>query len=259
MGKPSPLPELPIQYADFAVWQRGWLQGGVLEARLAYWKQQLADLPVLQLPTDRPRPAVQTSKGIVTPSMLPERLTAALKALSQREEVTLFMTFLTAFQTLLLRYTGQDDIVVGAPIANRNRAEIEGLIGFFVNSLVLRTDLSGDPSVREALSRVREVALGAYAHEDLPFEKLVEELQPARDLSRTPLFQVMFTLENSPGPTLQVPGLCLEPVDIQNQDAKYDLALSLVNDPNGLIASLQYNADLFDAVTMTRLLGHFKT
>ncbi|MFB3092706.1 MAG: condensation domain-containing protein, partial [Dehalococcoidia bacterium] len=197
-GEPSPLPEIPIQYADFALWQRQWLQGEELESQLAYWKEQLDGIPpVLELPTDRPRPAVETFRGAQQFLLLPDALTRSLKALSQREEVTLFMTLLAAFQTLLHRYTGQDDILVGFPIANRNRAEIEGLIGFFVNTLVLRTDLSGEPTFRELLGRVREVALDAYTHQDLPFEKLVAELHPERDISRNPLFQVIFQLFNT--------------------------------------------------------------
>ena len=181
-GKPSPLPELPIQYADFAHWQREWLQGEVLKSQRDYWKQQLnGSLPILQLPTDYPRPPVQTYQGEYQSLELPKNLTQALKDLSQQERVTLFMTLLAAFQTFLYRYTGQEDIIVGTPIAGRNQVEAEGLIGFFVNTLALRTYLSGNPSFPELLGRVREVALGAYAHQDLPFEKLVEELQPERD------------------------------------------------------------------------------
>jgi acyl carrier protein len=197
--KQSLLPELPIQYADFTLWQRAWLRGEVLEAQLSYWRRQLAAAPItLELPTDRPRPALQTFRGRTQALLLPEALSGALKALSQQEGVTLFMTLLAAFKVLLFRYTGQDDIVVGTPIANRNRGEIEGLIGFFVNTLVLRTDLRGNPSFRELLHRVRKVTLGAYAHQDLPFEVLVEKLQPERDLSRNPLFQIMFVLQNAP-------------------------------------------------------------
>ena len=257
-GEPSPLPELPIQYADFAVWQRQWLQGEVLEAQLAYWKQQLADIPVLELPTDRPRPAIQTSRGAHQSLELSQTLTEALKALSRQEGVTLYMTLLAVFKALLHRYTGQDDIVVGSPIANRNRTEIEGLIGFFVNTLVLRTDLSGDPSFRELLGRVREVALGAYAHQDLPFEKLVEELQPERDMSHTPLFQVMFVFQNTPMEVLELPDLTLSPLEIETRIAQFDLALFMEDIEQGLIEVLEYNTDLFDAATIARLLGHFQ-
>jgi len=190
-GAPSPLPELPIQYADFAHWQRQWFRGEVLEQQLSYWRTRLAGLPALDVPTDRPRPAVQTFRGATEAFTLPGPLSDSILALSRREEVTPFMTLLAVFQTLLARYSGQDDIVVGSPIANRNRAETEALIGFFVNNLVLRTDLSGSPSFRELVRRVREVCLGAYAHQDLPFEKLVQELSPTRDLGREPLFQVV--------------------------------------------------------------------
>jgi hypothetical protein len=205
-GEPSPLSELPIQYADFAVWQRQWLQGEVLEKQLDYWRKQLeAAPPLLELLTDRPRPTIQAYRGARQALILPPSLTEALKALSLREEVTLFMMLLAGFKTLLYRYTGQGDIIVGSPIANRNRVEIEGLIGFFVNTLVLRTDLSENPTFRQLLRRVREVCLEAYAHQDLPFEKLVEELQPERNLGYSPLFQVMFILQNAPGSALEFP------------------------------------------------------
>src|SRR5262249_24933605 len=242
--QPSPLPELPIQYADFAVWQRQWLQGEVLAAQLAYWQRQLTGLPVLQLPTDRPRPAGAAFRGRHQAAALPPSLHAALQALSQREGVTLFMTLLAAFQILLHRYTGQDDIVVGAPIANRTRAEIEGLIGFFVNTLVLRTDLSGDPSVREVLGRVREGALGAHAHQDLPFEKLVEELQPERDLSRNPLCQVAFQLLNVPSATEEASPVDtgLPAFEVESGTAKFDLRFDLWESPEGLSGQVEYSA-----------------
>ncbi|KKK44340.1 hypothetical protein LCGC14_3167270, partial [marine sediment metagenome] len=213
MGPPSTLTELPIQYADFAHWQQQWLQGEVLETQLDYWKEQLVGgLPVLQLPTDRPRPAVQTFRGEKQSLLLPKELCETLKALSRREGVTLFMTLLAAFKTLLYRYTGQEDMVVGSPIAGRTRVEFEGLIGFFVNTLVLRTSLSGNPSFRELLGRVSDVTQGAYAHQDLPFEKLVEVLQPERSLSYSPLFQVMFVLMNAPQEALDLPGLTAAPM-----------------------------------------------
>jgi amino acid adenylation domain-containing protein len=259
VGRPSPLPELPLQYADFAVWQRAWLQGPVLNAQLAYWRRQLAGLPALQLPTDRPRPPVQAFRGAFQPLQLPPALTAALKALSQREGTTLFMTLLAAFKTLLFRYTGQDDVVVGSPIAGRTRAEIEGLIGFFVNSLVLRTDLSGDPPFREALGRVREVALGAYAHQDLPFERLVEELQPARDLSRNPLFQVTFQLLNTPSAPRPTADPDVPPLDVQRGTSIFDVAFTLWEGPQGLTGGLEYDTDLFDAGTIERMAGHIET
>jgi len=258
-GQPSPLSELPLQYADFADWQRQWLQGEVLETQLAYWLHQLDDLPVLDLPTDRPRPAVQSYQGATQYLELPLDLTQALEDFSQQQGVTLFITLLATFQTLLYRYTGQEDIPVGSPIANRNRREIEGLIGFFVNSLVLRTSLSGNPTFQELLWRVREVALGAYAHQDLPFERLVEELQPQRDLSHTPLFQVMFALQSAPTPALEFVGLTLNLLEVESTTAKFDLTLSIENTEQGLKGSLEYNTDLFDAATITGMLKHYRT
>src|SRR4028118_1036117 len=258
-NQPSPLPELPIQYADFADWQREWLQGEVLETQLAYWKQQLDTLPLLNLPTDRPRPATPTYRGATQFLELPKSLSEELEALSQRQGVTLFMTLLAAFQTLLYRYTQQEDIVVGSAIANRNRREIEGLIGFFVNSLVLRTNLSGNPTFLELLDRVREVALGAYAHQDLPFEKLVEELHPERNLSYHPLFQVAFSLQNTPIEALELPGLTLSWLEFDTPSAKFDLELHLWESPEGLRGQVIYSTDLFDDTTITRMLGHFQT
>jgi amino acid adenylation domain-containing protein/non-ribosomal peptide synthase protein (TIGR01720 family) len=259
-GKPSPLPELPIQYADFAHWQRQWLQGEVLTAQLSYWQQQLTGAPaLLELPTDRPRPAVQTFRGATQFLALPEPLSQKLKTLSQRSGVTLFMTLLAAFQTLLYRYTGQEDICIGSPIANRNRSETEELIGFFVNTLVLRADMSENPSFQELLSRVREVTLGAYAHQDLPFEQLVEALQPERNLSHQPLFQVMFALQNAPMPALELPNLTLSSLEIESGTAKFDLTLSMEDTEQGLVGSLEYNTDLFHGTTISRMLGHFQT
>lgn len=195
--QPSPLPELPIQYADFAVWQRNYLQGETLESELNYWKQKLQDLPQLQLPTDHPRPAVQTFNGAGIPIKIPATLTSKVKQLTQKQGTTLFMTLLAVFKVLLYRYSGQESIAVGTPIANRNRSEIEGLIGFFVNSLVMYTDLGGDPSFTEVLNRVKQTALEAYGNQDIPFEKLVEELQLERSLSQNPLFQVVFAVQES--------------------------------------------------------------
>ncbi|MBV8887999.1 MAG: amino acid adenylation domain-containing protein [Chroococcidiopsidaceae cyanobacterium CP_BM_RX_35] len=260
IGQPSPLVDLPIQYADFAYWQREWLQGEVLVTQMAYWQQQLDDVPLgLDLPTDRPRPVLPTFRGARQFLMLPVELSEGLSTLSAREGVTLFMTLLAAFQTLLYRYTGQEDIVVGSPIANRNRSEIEGLIGFFVNSLVLRTDLSGNPPFRELLSRVREVALGAYAHQDLPFEKLVEELQPERDLNRNPLFQVVFALQNAPVEVLELPRLTLSPLSFDPGTARFDLEFQLVECLGSLGVVVTYSTDLFDAATITRMLENFRT
>src|SRR2546429_1293221 len=259
-GQPSPLPQLPIQYADFSLWQRQWLQGEELEGQLAYWQQHLVGAPaVLELPTDRPRPAVQTFRGASHSFELSKRLSQGLKRLSQGEGVSLFMTLLAAFQTLLLRYTGQPDLVIGSPIANRTRAEIEGLIGFFVNTLALRTDLSGDPSFRQLLARVRQVALGAYAHQDVPFERVVEAVQPQRDPSRNPLFQVMFALQNAPMETLGPTDLALNLLQVESGTAKFDVSLFLTEVPEGFIGELEYNTDLFDLATITRLAGHFQT
>ena len=271
-GQPSPLKDLPIQYADFAHWQREWLQGDVLDAQLAYWRQQLKQVPALDLPTDRPR-LVQSYRGTTQQVEISQGLTAALEALSQQEGVTLFMTLLAAFQTLLHRYTGQTDVVVGSPIANRNRSELEGLIGFFVNSLVLRTDLSSNPTFRELLDRVRTVALAAYAHQDVPFEKLVEELHPVRHLSRNPLFQVVFALQNAPMEQLELPGLTLKSLNIETKTTRFDLELylwecsedfrSLWGDgwkhSAGLRGVMVYNPDLFDQTTIFRLLDSFQT
>jgi hypothetical protein len=227
-GQPAALEELPIQYADYAVWQREWLRGEVLERQLSYWREQLAGAPaVLELPSDHPRPAVQSFRGSFEPVVIGAEVTARLKELSRREGVTLFMLLLSAWQVLLSRYTGTTDIVVGTPIANRQRGEVEGLIGYFVNALALRTDLSGDPTFHELLRRVREVALGAYLHQDVPFEKLVEELEPERSLSYNPLFQVVFALENTPDFNLQLPGLSIGGVDAEAETAKFDLRLSM--------------------------------
>jgi len=258
-GKPSPLPELPIHYADFAQWQREWLHGDVLEAQLSYWKQQLGNgLPVMELPNDRPRPAVQTYRGAKHPMTLSLSLTEALKALGRQERVTLFMILLAAFQTLLHRYSGQDDIVVGSPIAGRNKIETEGLIGFFVNTLVLRTDLSGEPTFRELLGRVREVALGAYEHQDLPFEKLVDDLHPERNPSHSPLCQVMLAFQNTPMQVPELPGLVVSVLDVDTGTSKFDLSLFVTETELGLQGSIEYNTGLFDDATISRMIGHFQ-
>ena len=259
-SKPSPLSEQSVQYADFASWQRQWLQGEVLETQLAYWKKQLGgNLPVLNLPTDRPRSAVQTFQGAVHKFTIPKAITEEIAQLSQREGVTLFMTLLAAFKTLLYRYTGQEDILVGSPIANRNRREIEELIGLFANTLVFRTDLSSNPTFKGLLGRVREVALGAYNHQDLPFEKLVEILQPERDLSHNPLFQVLFSLRNVRTPQIKLPGVTLSSLEIERKTARFDLALDLEEGLEGINGTLEYSQDLFDASTARRIAGHFLT
>ena len=255
----SPLPELPIQYADFAHWQREWLQGEVLETQLTYWKRQLLGASPLELPTDRPRPAVQTFRGSLQSLLLPTNMGEGLKALSREHGVTLFMTLLAAFNILLQRYTAQDDLIVGTPIANRNRLETEGLIGFFVNTLVIRTDLSGHPTFMELARRVRDVCLGAYAHQDLPFERLVEELHLERNLGRNPLFGVMFVLQNASLQTIGLPGITLSPIEIDSGTAHFDLTLHIADTERGLIATLSYNKDLFEDASITRMLGHFNT
>lgn len=259
-NQPAPLPELPIQYGDFAVWQRARLQGEFLATQLNYWKQQLkGELPVLQLPTDRPRPAVTTFTGAKQYFALSKALTDALRKLSQREDATLFMSLLAAFNILLYRYTDQEDILIGSPIANRNRTELEGMLGLFVNTLVLRNNLSGNPNFRELLHRVREVTLDAYAHQDLPFEMLVEELQPERDLSRNPLYEVMFVLQNSPMSVQSVSDLTLRTLEFDSGTAQLDIFLSLSESQEGLTGCLEYNTDIFDSVTITRFINNFQT
>jgi amino acid adenylation domain-containing protein len=259
-GGPSPLRELPIQYADFAVWQRRWLQGEVLQSLLSYWKRKLEGAPpVLELPSDRPRPPVQTHQGALESFLVPKPVSEGLKSLSRQEGGTLYIVLLTAFATLLRRYTGQEDIVIGTPIANRNRVEIETLIGFFVNTLVLRTDLSGDPTFRQLLGRVRETTLEAYEHQDLPFEKLVEELQPQRSLSHSPLVQVMFAFQNMPGGGLTLEGLSVTRQRHSGGTAKFDLTLFMTEGQEGLKGTIEYATDLFDAGTIGRMIGHFGT
>jgi non-ribosomal peptide synthetase component F len=251
---------LPVQYADFAVWQRQWLSGDVLEAQLSYWKQQLAGAPhFLDLPTDRPRPPEPSFRGAQEPVHISEGVTEQLRMFCRDERVTLFMALLAAFQVLLFHLTGQSDLLVGTPMAGRTHPEIEGLIGFFVNTLVLRADLSGDPPFRELLRRVRERALEAYAHQDLPFERLVEELQPTRDHTRCPLIQAVFALQNAPTPPVQLAGLTVTPMEIAIPAAKFDLFLSLTEHPDGLRGDLEYSTDLFDPPTITQIRGHFQT
>ncbi|HEX5604654.1 MAG TPA: condensation domain-containing protein, partial [Pyrinomonadaceae bacterium] len=290
MGESSPLEDLPVQYADFAVWQREWLQGEVLAEQLGYWKQQLSDAPVLELPADIPRPEVQTYSGAVKSFLMPRHLLDAIREMCQREGVTVYMMLLVAFKLLLARYSGQQDIVVGSPIANRNRTETEGLIGFFVNTLPMRTSLAGDPTFRELLARVRETALGAYVHQDAPYESIVREVQPERRLSHNPLYQVMFVLQNAPVDRLDLPGLKLAPMAIEGEMVKLDQALSQEQNVGsrgsdvenalvdmsrtvgqqldlmvsmretkaGLIGTMRYNADVFFPTTIARMLEHFE-
>jgi amino acid adenylation domain-containing protein len=259
-GRPSPLPALTLQYADFAHWQRRWLQGVVLQRQLDYWQHQLQELPTLQLPTDHPRPPRQRFAGATHPIALAPELGRALLRLSQREGGTLYMTLLAAYQVLLARYSGQEDIVIGSPVANRNRAEIEPLIGFFVNMLVLRTDLSGNPTFKALLKRVREVTLGAYTHQDVPFEMLVDRLCPERDPSRSPLFQVHFALHNAPIGALDLPGLRVTPVVAQVEWVRFDLECHLWHEADGsLCGHWVYNSALFEPDRVQRLDRHFAT
>lgn len=259
-GEASPLPELPIQYADYALWERERLQSEELDQHLAYWREQLAGAPpVLELPADRPRPPAQSFRGAQHAFVLSPDLTGRLKQLSRREGVTLFMTLLATFKVLLRRYTRREDIVVGSPFAGRGAAETDGLIGFFVNTVVLRTSLAGDPTFRELLARVRWVALGAYAHQDLPFEKLVGETQPERHTTHSPLYQVMFEMQNAAVPKLELPGLSMEPLKLDLAAAKFDLTLSMDELDDGIAAVLNYSTDIFEAETIHRMADHLLT
>ena len=258
-GEPSELEEPPIQYADFAVWQRQWLQGDALDSQIAYWKKHLADLPTLSLPTDRSRAPRPSYRGARVPITFPASLSAAINALSNECGVTPFMTLLAGFHVLLYRYCGQEDIVVGVPIANRNGSELEPLIGFFANTLVLRCDLSGNPTFKALLARVRDVCLAAYEHQDLPFEKLVWELQPERDQSRNPLFQAMFVLQNATKPFQEIDGIRIDPVDIERTRSQFDLALFLRERDGKYIGYFEYSTDLFDKSTIERMAGHLST
>jgi hypothetical protein len=258
-GNESPLEELAIQYGDYARWQREWLQGEVLEEQLGYWREQLAGAPpVLELPTDRPRPAVQTFRGAHENFKLPGELVEALRALGRREGATLFMTLLAAFQTLLHRYSGQPDMVVGTDVANRNSTEVEKLIGFFVNQVVLRTNVAGDPTFREVLRRVKEACLGAYAHQDVPFEKLVDALRPERSLSYTPLIQAKLVLGHLPTAALRIGELEMNPLEIDHKHAQLDLILNLVDTGQELRGRVEYGTDLFNAATVGGLCQEFE-
>ena len=259
-AEPSPLPELPIQYADFSEWQRQRLQDDALEQELNYWKEKLAGAPpLLALPTDRPRPAIQTYRGSTQPFILSQHLTEQLRTLSQRRGMTLFMTLLAAFQTLLFRYSAQEDIIVGTTAANRERSDIEGLIGFFVNMLALRTDFSGNPRFEDLLEQVRESTFKAYVYQGVPFERLVQELQPRRNQSYSPVFQVVFSFQNQPTLVgLSLPGLTLSVPEVELNSSQFDLLLDLSEGAEGLSGTLQYNPDLFDRTTMARMAEHFR-
>jgi len=256
-GWKAALPQLEIHYADYAVWQRECLQDGTLEKTLAYWRRRLSGAPPpLRLPTGK-RPPIQTFNGAREPISFPLPLTKALKEMSQTEGVTLFMTLLAAFNVLLYRYTGQTDILIGTPIAGRTKVEIERLIGFFTNMLVIRTDLSGDPTFRELLRKVRSVSLDAYANQALPFERLVEELQLRRDLSRNPLFQMVFSLQNTPGEMLVLPDLELSSLEIESRSALFDLMLELRESDRGINGSVEYNTDLFTSSIIKQIIDNF--
>ncbi len=259
-GRCSPLPELPIQYADFTLWQRAWLTGERLAGQLGYWREALAGLTDFELPADRPRPPFLTGRGGRGTGAhrldIPRQLARRLEELGPSRGATLFMTLLAAWSALLQRSAGRDDVAVGTAVANRDRPEIEGLIGFFVNTLVLRVDCAGDPSFAGLLERVRRSALDAYAHQDLPFEKLVEELRPQRDASRTPLFQLMFALQSARPGQLALPGVVVEPIALESTDAKFDMSLNFAATPDGLVGSWVYKRDLFDAATVARWAGH---
>jgi len=258
-GRPSPLPDLPVQYADFAVWQRGWLQGETLERQLAWWTRQLAGAPrVLELPTDRPRPVLPSRRGGVRRTVLSTALSAEISGLCRRQGVTPFMALLAAWSLLLGRHAGQEEVLVGSPVAGRNRREIEELIGLFINTLVLRTDLTEGPSFAGLLGRVREMAIDAFSHQDLPFERLVEELAADRDLRRAPVFQVLFILQNAPLGALELPGLTLRLVPVDWDAAKFDLTLNLEETAGRFSGWLEYDADLFDAATAERLLARYE-
>jgi alpha-ketoglutarate-dependent taurine dioxygenase len=259
-GEPATLPELAVQYSDYASWQRSTLKGETLEAHLAYWKRQLGGrLPVMELPTDRPRPEIISPRGTNRSYVLSSKLSEEIKALSRHEDATLFMTLLAAFQILLSRYTKREDVIVGSAVANRSHRETEQLIGFFVNTLVLRTDLSGDRTFRELLAHVRETTLNAYSHQDLPFEKLVEELRPERGLNQTPLFQIAFGLQNAPLPVIQLQDLTLDPVEFDLGVVKFDLTVWMTEQPDGLWATWCYRTDLFDEATIETMHRRYVT
>lgn len=255
---PSPLTDLPIQYADFAHWQREWLKGEAVHHQLIYWRQQLRGMPpLLELPSDRPRPPIQSYQGQTEFFTISPELTHRIKFLSQQARATLFMTLLAAFAMLLSRYSNQSQLVIGSPIANRHHPDIEPLIGFFINLLALPIDLSGNPTCWEFLQRIRQISLDAYANQDLPFNELVEAIQPPRHLSHSPLFQVLFILQNSPGEPLQLPGLNITPLKVESGTVKYDLTLMMTETESGLTAELEYSSLLFDRPTIQRLVGHF--
>ncbi len=254
------LPELIIQFADYAVWQRALVKGPIIDSQVSYWKERLAGiLPAFELPTDHQRPAIQTFRGARETVEITESMTNAIRELGRNHSATLFVTLMAVFNVLLYRYTAQEEILVGFSISNRYKTEIQDLIGFFVNTLVLRTNLSGDVTFSQLLSRVRDDCREAYGHQDLSFEKLVEELQPQRDLARNPLFQVMFLFQNSPASDFQLPGIDVEPVAVDSHISKFDLTLSLTEKLQKLTGFFEYSTDLFEPATVRRMIGHFQT
>lgn len=258
-GSASELEELEVQYPDFAIWQREWADSGGLEEQMRYWRERLAgDPPRLALPSDRPRPEVETGHGGSVVVSLPAELSAAVRRVSQDEGVTLFMTLLSVFKAQLQRYTGHDDVIVGTDMAGRSRSDAEKMIGFFINLLVLRTDLGGSPTFRELLQRVRETAVGAFRNQDVPFDMLVQELRPDRQLTDTPLFQVLFVLQNTPTGDLSMPDSELELLPMEATTSKFDLALFVTEGRDEISILWQYKTDLFEAPTIERLAGHFR-
>jgi condensation domain-containing protein len=258
-GQPSPLAKLPVQYADFAVWQRQWLRDTVLNRQISYWQQQLQNASVLELPTDYPRKVTQSARGAMQTFTFDQVLSKKLLDLSRKEGVTLFMTLLTGFMTLLSRYTGQTDIVVGTDIANRTHTETEDLIGFFVNLLVLRGDLSGNPRFSHLLQQISKMLLDAYAHQDLPFEKLIEALRLERKGAQTPLVRALFVLQNAPWVALDLEGITITPLQVEQDMARFELAFFLWETPEGLHGMVNYSTDLFTELTMSNMITHFET
>ena len=257
-GKPSPLPDLPIQYADFAVWQRNWLQGEVLSQQVSYWKSRLEGAPpLLALPTDRPRPATSAYRGSAYRALLPPALSAAVRTLGRQRGASTFMVLLAAFECMILHFTGNPDLVLGTDLANRTNHQTEDLIGFFVNLLVLRTDLSGDPTFEDLLGRVREVALEAYAHQDVPFDKLVEELKPERNSSYHPLVQVLFVQQNTPRNASPMPGIETTPYMLE-MPSKFDIVVFVNETDKGISSTWLYDSDLFDSSTIARMASLFQ-
>jgi hypothetical protein len=258
-GSPSPLPDLELQYADYAAWQREWLQGEVLEQQLSYWRQQLAAAQALELPTDHARPVAKSYAAAREQVRIPAALTEKLRELCRAQSVTMFMTLVSAWQVVLGRWAGQDDVLVGTDVANRRRAELEDLAGFFVNQLVLRGDLSGNPTLQELLTRMRKTCLAAYDHQDIPFERIVEELAPDRDLSRNPLFQVMFVWQNLPSmDQVELSALRVRSLPQDISTVKFDLTLNIADYGEELLGSMDYSTDLFEGATVRRMLRHLE-